>query len=785
MKQLKWISLLLALVLLCSTAALFSSCNNTGDIALSKKMVDVDLEGYTVVYPDSAADGSISTTFQADMADLIDQIDDATGASLRMFTVSNVKISRDEPTILIGDTGYSESDKVLSSIKGHGFAVKVEGNKIVIVGTTNLLTLVALKHFTDTYLSAGDGTSTVIKVHKSAVREKMEMLTLADEEAYHFTTVHQKGLDGNDGNEYGIVNGTGHDYAYDLVQEIETRLAKITSIKKKDISIKKKADSADAGENELLIGKTNRDATKNCIAQLNGAQYGIFVRDGHLVVTSRSDAGLQACGARFLNYLYEAQYVDEDGKLSILVPSDLTLIYTYNDKWVTDFPKPEGENVNLYRTENGDENSLIYLYTGDGVNAALYTTYLNTLKGDGYAVVTESEAEDSIFTFLYNESEGKTLYVAYNAFKHKGLSGANYPYERPTIRIVSAPSDSVVVPGDDILSPQPYTKITDSVISAVALPSGSVGTGYVMQLEDGRFIVMDGGATSNGGEVTNLFNILSDLNQRATGKPTSTDNPIKIAMWTVSHSHGDHYQVCHSFASSYGRTGLVELEYLLGNYPALEYVYNTGEASTYMNKHVKEIANSYLKPATYIRVHTGQKFYFGNAEVEVIYTPEDMLPYRIVTGNDASVMMRISLQPSENGEKKGDPVSFVWTGDAYRYSGMWVSAIFGDYIQSDMVAVSHHGGPGVENLFYDLIAPEVVWFPTIRPSYDGYMSTGTWFSAVDQHVCREIESVKCIIISDTVNTAVFIRPDGVDLDTFYSAGKGTTFTEHETAIIRK
>ena len=102
-----------------------------------------------------------------------------------------------------------------------------------------------------------------------------------------------------------------------------------------------------------------------------------------------------------------------------------------------------------------------------------------------------------------------------------------------------------------------------------------------------------------------------------------------------------------------------------------------------------------------------------------------------------------------------------------------------------MVAVSHHGGPGLENLFYDLVAPEIVWFPHVRNNFNDYMNAGNWYSLVDQHVCKKIESVKCIIIADKINTTVFIGSDGANIDTFYSAGTGETFTENATAIIRK
>ena len=785
MKKMRILSLVLAVLMFGSMATLFSSCNKGGGMELSKKVVEVDLTDYTLVYPKSDTKaGTIGTTFKTTMADFVAAINTVTGLTMRASSENSTRSTAADPEILVGLTTRAESIEAYESIKGHGYTIQVINNKIVIVGTTNLLTLQAAQYFEQNYLSAGDGTSVKISLNESAKIQNMEMLTIADGENCNFSFVYSEDLDTDPDNEYGIVNGTGRDYAYDLLQDIQNDIIKITDIDKKSVTSKQKTDATADSGNELIVGLTTRPVSASCRAELNGGEYGFFIRDGKIVLISWSDKGLMTLGTAFRDYLKESQYVDENGNKSIIMPAELSFIDYANDNWITDFTKPEG--LELYRTEDGVDDSLIYVYMGEGVNATVYNNYVSTLKSEGYAVVTENTIEDSIFTYMYSKKANATLYVAYNAFKHADLDGANFPFEEPTIRIVSTPGDSLYIPDEKLTTPRRVTKVTDSSLTAVALPAGSVGTGYVLQLEDGRFIVMDGGATEKGTEVQNLYDILLDLYKKTWNREPNKDYPIEIAGWLLSHGHGDHTSVFWEFSKAYGKKNWIKVDYVIGNYPASSYVYNTGEAGAPFSDSLPGLQTYYANPFTYLRVHTGQKLYFGNVELEILFTAEDMLPHKIVTLNDSSTIVRFSIQTTENGVKTGDPHTFMWTGDAFRYGGMWVSAMFGDHIESDMVAVAHHGGPGVENLFYELVNPEIVWFPTLRSSFNGYMGGGSWFAKADQYVCNEIENVKYIILADTINTTVFFTKNGPDTDNFYAAGKNNGyFTENEVTIIKK
>ncbi len=130
----KVLSLFLVLCMLLSTAVLFSSCG--------KKTVE--LVGYTVVCGKDASADMLN-----EITDFADGIEAKTGEKVSLEKVNADDALDDEADleILIGNTNRPETAKALKKVKGHGYTVAVVGKKLVIVGTTNLLTLLALDHF--------------------------------------------------------------------------------------------------------------------------------------------------------------------------------------------------------------------------------------------------------------------------------------------------------------------------------------------------------------------------------------------------------------------------------------------------------------------------------------------------------------------------------------------------------------------------------------------------------------------------------------------------------------
>ncbi|MBQ9777585.1 MAG: hypothetical protein IJW22_01545, partial [Clostridia bacterium] len=164
-----------------------------------------------------------------------------------------------------------------------------------------------------------------------------------------------------------------------------------------------------------------------------------------------------------------------------------------------------------------------------------------------------------------------------------------------------------------------------------------------------------------------------------------------------------------------------------------------------------------------------------------LLTHEDMNPHNIVTFNDSSTVMRLTINVTG-----GQPVTLLSTGDAYRYNGRWLCAMYGNALRSDMVTMAHHGGPAVEEQFYTYVAPTVLWWPHNTNSvHSFYLKSDNWYCKVDQHAF-ELPSVKYVYCSgDGHNTTLYLRADGPAYNDLYNAGFGTSLDYDNFHVIKK
>ncbi len=768
MKKMRVLSLVLALLMCLGTVTLFASCSKKdGDVRLSKKKIDVDLTEYSLVY----ADTGTSSTYKVEMANFAAALNAATGLRMTARPQKNATDTATGYEILVGLTDRAESVEAHDKIKGYGFTIEVTDKKIVIVGTNKLLTLQAVHYFIKTFLSGERTPNAVLSINKTAKAKKLDMLTIGTNDSLNYKVIHNADADTNPKAEYGATTGDMFDFSYVEAEKIRQKLLKVTGASGVDHLLGTDAQDQDGAE--IMIGRVDRDSCKTVLSNMGGNQYGVCTQDGDIVVTGWSDAGLMLAVSMFNDLLNDAKVVDpaDETKFSYLFPTNMSLISNADLSWKTDFPKPEG--LDLYNTMDCSDGALQYLYRGEGVDEDAFDAYTKALEDAGYelyADVAVNKVEGSCFATYINKQADTVLYVAYNAFAHRDeLESSSYAtkadsshyfiafddsddtYALPSIRIVSYSIENAHLGEESLYKKQTGVKIgqTNAALASVPLPGGSVGTGYVMMLEDGTFIVFDGGAAESGNEGTMIYNIISSMHMDVFGE-ISKNYPIHIRAWVNSHAHGDHTAAFSDFSGKYGKASgsrpAVQLDYIIGSYASASMTYNTAEGGPCSYESImSSFASKYAVPPKYVEVHTGQKLYFNNVELEVLFTHEDLNPHNIVTGNDTSTLIRVSLQPTTNGRiPAGDKVSFMWTGDMYRYGGQWACATFGsDYLKSDMVAVTHHGGPGADEQFFDFVAAEAVWWPsrannimgstgTAKNPTGGYLKLGSWHCKADQ-----------------------------------------------------
>jgi hypothetical protein len=353
------------------------------------------------------------------------------------------------------------------------------------------------------------------------------------------------------------------------------------------------------------------------------------------------------------------------------------------------------------------------------------------------------------------------LYVAYNAFAHADEYGPfdgwyASSYGEKLLRIVSMPTDDeFCVPDKNVLKAQNYTKVTDTAVTAIGLGKGAVGMGYIVTLEDGSFIIFDGGAMGESAqEHVQIWEILFEQYKSFNnGQEPTAQKPLRIAAWVITHSHGDHYGVPRKVLQTYGKDGRLTMDYLIGNFGAAGSfypVYNDDSGRMGTPGVIKDMQSVMKTPFKFIKAHSGQKYYFANVEMEVLMTYDDHNPNPIINTNDTNTVVR--FKTTSQDAKSADPYTMVWLGDANQRQSRYLCAMYGSYLESDLVQLAHHGNVGSESALYDTIKASVVLFPHNWSAYLSYTNpankNGTYCYGVDYRIVYENPATEYVIVSE-------------------------------------
>ena len=662
------LSLLLCICLLFSAVALFSSCSFGG----SK---DIELKGYNLIYAEDASDSLdayIATTHKA--------LQEKTGETVGLIKVRADKEDEDltDYEILVGNTGRKETAKALKSIRGHGYTIKVIKDKIVIVGTTNLLTLLALQKFNDLCLTGEkNAVLTVEKVRES----KIETLSIADSK---WAFVYSYLLD-------------EADFVPHQIAETKDMIGKCSSIR--GTGMKMIADTS-KNDSEIIVGATNRAEGKEFMVGMDALDYGVGVKNGKVIIAGLGDTALKKAFILFRDVLRDS-VVEEDDKKVFILPADLSLIYTDTENAAfTDFPRPEG--LALSGTADVHDGTEFY-YEGKGVSLDAYKAYCEKLVAAGYRLYGKAndDVEGSYYRTYVNEQAGGTLYVAYSAYKHAIKEELTDTFSH-AIRIVSAKLDTVNLVDEQSYNFVPFTRVQNSSITAVELfpvyegkfegkDERYYGNIYIMTLEDGSFVLFDAGRNVDGKTSQEIYKTLLALYLEGHNNEMPTEEkPIRIAAWVFSHGHSDHVGSFESFINNYcagygdtqiaagdlasgigKHTTFVTIDRLISNFTSDEENYADG-GEPVRDKYATLAAKIKDAPGEdagfkYYKVHTGQKFWLANVEFEVVLTHEDIFPQKIHIYNNASTVIRTTMYYTENGKSLTDKkASVLWLGDAQK-----------------------------------------------------------------------------------------------------------------------
>ena len=186
----------------------------------------------------------------------------------------------------------------------------------------------------------------------------------------------------------------------------------------------------------------------------------------------------------------------------------------------------------------------------------------------------------------------------------------------------------------------------------------------------------------------------------------------------------------------------------------------------------------------YVKVHTGQKFYLANATLEILMTYEDHNPRRICNSNDTCTIVRFSFANKDT--PTAAPLTAIFLADAFRFQSRYLCAMYGSYLQSEIVQLAHHGNIGCEKPVYEAIAAKVVLFPNAYGSFSNYTAgkSSTWNFKVDYFVVKEQQSVRYVFVAEKLCLTFTLTAGGPNYDAIYDIAnnKAAIVFDGKTAI---
>ncbi|MBO5931727.1 MAG: MBL fold metallo-hydrolase [Clostridia bacterium] len=202
-----------------------------------------------------------------------------------------------------------------------------------------------------------------------------------------------------------------------------------------------------------------------------------------------------------------------------------------------------------------------------------------------------------------------------------------------------------------------------------------IGLCYVVKLSNGNAIVIDGGA-NNIKCAENIYNTLSKLNVARNAK-----GQYIIEAWIFTHGHSDHNGVMNAFAENYAKK--VNVLNFLYQIPSNGDVSATG-AGVAGEEAFFELCKATYPNATYINPKMGLNYYFGNATINMLYTPDMLwsLDKKITYYNDTSLIFSV----------RGGGTGFLCFGDAGEEAAKTSWNLFEEStFKNGLLQITHHG----------------------------------------------------------------------------------------------
>ena len=519
--------------------------------------------------------------------------------------------------------------------------------------------------------------------------------------------------------DYKILKDTADEASEQILQNFMSDLRKKVGNK----NIFASSTAASESDREILIGSiAGRAQSEQAMAQTPYSAYSIGFVDEKLTVCYYTLTSLQ----KALDDLLAALYQAEDGTWGVSAQLHIAVDDPFTKDSIPHAEGITGRLVGAY-VSNDDRCQIAY----EGVTFLDFTAYGDRLVNAGYTRYASNEiGENQFATYVTDDTEVHLIWFS-------AISSFRIVFgERGDLPAISVPE---------------YDKYTDCTVTQIGrygASNSAAGESYIVQLEDGSYIVIDGGP-SNAKDETRLLSFLNDNKPSAHQKPKVT--------WMFTHLHSDHTDLAVSFLRNHSSD--IELTAICYNFPNLQTALEDSTcAATYTS--IKALKQKYPNAKTIV-FHAGQKLLLPGCEVEILYTQEDYWPAPFETANDTSATWRMTFAGGH---------SFLVLGDSEAGMCEQLERIYSDTLECDILQVSHHGLNGATLPLYQAIDPKIC------------------FWAIDE--TRFLSDERCLGIQKKYEFNAFLRNEAwtraegaSGARTHYSAGRTVTVRMSDLFVV--
>ena len=366
-------------------------------------------------------------------------------------------------------------------------------------------------------------------------------------------------------------------------------------------------------------------------------------------------------------------------------------------------PDFNGKEFNKSGVDMGDGS---YLSVAKEASLQDYSDYLYSLYKAGFSYYTSNVIGNNFYATFATKSQIVTAF---------------YLDADKEVRVVV--DDRAIFSLQGLESENEYEELGLNSLTVVAIAETGWpgGMGYVYELSDGSFFIIDGGYF-NGSTVSSAEWLTKTLQQMA-----SDPRNIRIAAWYMTHPHEDHMGAYCDMAKRTECRRTMTIEKMIINVPADEYVKSAGceDIVGWLDSALDK-----WTPEQIVKAHPGQQFYIADLTLTIYSSPDLVLPQN-VTITDLNELCNVAMV-----DYMGKRALFM--GDSDTIPNPKIARNYTDSLKADILQLSHHGyGDTNAGVVYDYVHPTIVFWPVCDEHYNDGNGSGTQFIGFNQRFFKE------------------------------------------------